>query len=132
MNISEVITLPNVETITIEGVEFRVFRKLPILIAREVQTLMIEAAEDYEGTINELETGEVKAKEAKNIKLAPIFEMQDLLLTKAVLSPKITKENIDDINHELQCCFQELIDYLSEKYTNEKKKVKKKSMNSPH
>ena len=123
--------MSNTEEITIEGVEFRVFRKLPMLLAREFQILMIEAASEYEGTINELESGEVKAKEAKNIKLEVIFEMQDLLLTKAVLSPLITKENINDINHELQCCFQELSDYLWEKYNSEKKKVKKKSPNSP-
>ena len=124
--------MSNTETVMIEGVEFRVFRRLPILIAREVQTLMVEAASDYEGLISDFENEAVKAKDAKNIKLAPIFEMQDLLLTQAVISPKITKENIDDNNHELQCCFQELIDYLSAKYNNEKKKVKKKSMNSPH
>jgi len=124
--------MSNTEKITIEGVEFTIFRKLPIPIAREVQALLIEAAAEYEGTITELETGEVKARDAKNIKLEPIFEMQDLLLTKAVISPPIRKQNIDDIHDPLQCCFQELADALQEKYSEEKKKIKKKSMNSPN
>ena len=124
--------MSNTEKITIGDVHFTVFRRLPIPIAREVQTLLVEAAADYDGTLTELETGEVKARDAKNIKLEPIFEMQDLLLTKAVISPSITKENIDDVNDPLQFCFQELVDLLQEKYSEEKKKIKKKSMNSPN
>jgi len=123
--------MSNTEEITIEGVEFRVFRRLPIPIARAVETLFYEMVEDYTGELSDFESGKVKPRDAKTVKLPLLYEIYDLLLTKAVLSPLIKKENIDDITHELQCCFQELEDLLLEKYTVEKKRIKKKSMNSP-
>lgn len=122
----------NVEKVIIEEIEFKVFRKLPVPIARAVETLFYEMVEEYTGELSDFESGEVKPRDAKSIKLPLLYEIYDLLLTKAVISPPITKENIDDINDNLQICFQELSELLLEKYTIEKKKVKKKSMNSPN
>ncbi len=121
----------NVERITIAGIEFKVFKRLPVPIAREVETLFHEMVVDYTGELDDFETGKVKPRDAKSIKLPLLYEIYDLLLTKAVISPPIKKENIDDINDNLQECFQDLSDLLLEKYTLEKKKIKKKSMNSP-
>ena len=122
----------NVEKITIEEIEFKVFRRLPVPIARAVETLFYEMVADYTGELSDFESGKVKPRDAKTIKLPLLYEIYDLLLTKAVISPPITKENIDDINDNLQICFQELADLLLEKYTTEKKKITKKSMNSPN
>ena len=122
----------NVEKITIEEIEFKVFKRLPVPIARAVETLFYEMVADYTGELSDFESGKVKPRDAKTIKLPLLYEIYDLLLTKAVISPPITKENIDDINDNLQICFQELADLLLEKYTTEKKKIKKKSMNSPN
>ena len=124
--------MSNVEKIIIEDIEFKVFRRLPIPIARAVETLFYEMVEEYTGELSDFESGEVKPRDAKTIKLPLLYEIYDLLLTKAVISPPITKENIDDINDDLQICFQELADLLLEKYTMAKKRVKKKSMNSPN
>lgn len=121
----------NVEKIELDGIEFKVFRRIPMPIARPIQIMMVDMMEDYTGSIEELESGAVKPRDAKNIKLDILFEIYDLLLTKAVISPPIKKENIDDINDPLQFCFQDLGDLLFEKFIDEKKKIKKKSMNSP-
>ena len=122
--------MSNVEKIIIEDIEFTVFKRLPVPIAREVQKLFLEMVADYTGEIDDFESGKVKPRDAKNINLDALFEIYDLLLTKAVISPPIKKEDIDNINDDLQICFQELSDLLLEKYTKEKKRVKKKSMNS--
>ena len=126
----------NVETIRLEDgddhMDFRVFHRLPVPIAREVQTLFNEMAENFEGSIEDLESGEVKAKDAKNLKIECLHEIHDILLTKAVIDPPIKKEDIANINEPLQIYFQDLADLLLEKYTLEKKKIKKKSMNSPN
>ena len=118
----------NTETITLEGVEFRVFRKLPVPIAREVQSLQIDMlGDDYEGTVEDLQSGTHKAIDMKNLNINILYEIYDVLLTKAVLSPKITKDDIQNIDHELQLCFQDLSELLLDKFTTETKRIKKKS-----
>ena len=121
----------NTEIIKLEEKDFKVFRKIPVPIAREIQKLLIEMAEDYTGSLDDFETGKVSPKDAKNIKLDVLYEIYDILLTKAVLSPKICKEDIDNIEHDLQPVFQDLSDLLFEKFTDHKISIKKKSMNSP-
>ena len=121
----------NTEIIKLEEKDFKVFRKIPVPIAREIQKLLIEMAEDYTGNLDDFETGKVSPKDAKNIKLDVLYEIYDILLTKAVLSPKICKEDIDNIEHDLQPVFQDLSDLLFEKFTDHKISIKKKSMNSP-
>ena len=124
--------MSNIENITVGNIEFKIFRRLPVPIAREVQLLLIEMAANYEGEIDDFETGKVNPREAQNIDMTKLFEVYDLLLTKAVISPKITKENIDDINNPMQFCFQDLSDLLLKKFAHEKKEIKKKSPNSPN
>lgn len=123
--------MANTETIYMgmveDNIEFRVFKRLPVPIAREVQTLLIEMASDYEGNIDDFESGKVKAKDAKNIDFNILYQVYDLLLTKAVISPKITKEDIQNVDHEFQEYFQDLADLLLERHQGEKKKIKKKS-----
>ena len=119
----------NTEEVLIEGQSFRVFRRLPIPIAREVQQMLLDAAENYTGSIEDLESGKVKAKDAKNIDLDKINEIYDYLLIKAVLSPKITKADIDNIENDFQFYYQELADLLLEKFQSAAKKIKKKSSN---
>ena len=123
--------MSNTEKITIGDVHFTVFRRLPIPIARAVETLFHEMVEEYTGELSDFESGKVKPRDAKTIKLPLLYEIYDLLLTKAVISPPIKKENIEDIHDPLQIYFQDLSDLLLEKYTKEKKRIKKKSMNSP-
>ena len=124
--------MSNTEKIMIEDIEFKVFRRLPVPIAREVQTLFLRMGEGFEGSLDELESGKIKARDATGINIECLHEIYDILLTKAVLSPPIKKEDIEDINDPMQFCFQELADLLLEKYTVEKKRIKKKSMNSPN
>ena len=122
----------NTEIITLEGQEFKVFRKLPVPIAREVQKNLINMIGDgFEGSMEDFESGKAKAKDMKNIDINVLYEVYDLLLTKAVLSPKIELKDIQNIEHELQPFFEDLSELLLEKYHKEKKKIKKKSMNSP-
>lgn len=121
----------NTEIITLEGQEFKVFKRIPIPILRKLQKILLEAAEDYTGSIEDLESGKVNPKEAKNINMDLLYEGFDLLLTKVVLSPKISQGDIDNIDHEFQEYFEDLQDLLFEKFTNSKKAIKKKSMNSP-
>ena len=120
----------NTEVITLEDKEFKVFRRIPVPIARQVQKLSLEMIEDYKGDIDDFETGKVKPRYAKNINFDILYEIFDILLTKAVLSPKISKEDIDNIDHELQPFFQDLSDLLWEKWTDSKATIKKKSTNS--
>lgn len=121
--------MSNTEKITLGDVHFTVFRRLPVPIARQVQTLLIEMAANYEGELSDFETGKVNPREAQNIDMEKLFDIYDLLLTKAVLNPPITKENIDDIEEPMQEHYQDLSDLLLEKYSMEKKRIKKKSMN---
>ena len=119
----------NTEDIELDGQVFKVFRKLPIPLARTVQRLFIDMAEDYTGTLDELESGKVSPKDAKNIKIDVLYEIYDLLLTRAVISPKITVKDIQDINHDYQLYFNDLAELLLEKFSDSKKSVKKKSLN---
>ena len=121
----------NTEIIKLGDQEFKVFKRLPIPISREVQKLLLECAEDYDGPIEDLESGKVSPKDAKNINMDLFHEAFDLLLTKAVLDPKISKADIDNIDHDFQEYFEDLSEKLFEKWTDHKKSVKKKSMNSP-
>lgn len=121
--------MANTETIKLEEQEFKVFRRLPVPINRQIQIMLIEMSEDFEGSFEDLETGKIKAKDTKGLKLEVLHEIHDVLLTKCVLSPKITKEDIQNIEHDFQPYFQDLADKLFEKYTAEKSRIKKKSMN---
>lgn len=118
----------NTEIITIEEKEFKVFKKIPVPIAREIQKLSLLMIEDYEGNLSDFEDGKVKPKDVKNIKLDILYEIYDLLLTKTVLAPKISKADIDNISHDFQEYFENLSELLFEKFTDRKSLIKKKSL----
>jgi len=122
----------NTEIIKLEDKEFKVFKRIPVPIARKLQILFIEMASNYDGDLGDFESGKVSAKDAKNIDFKILHEAYDLLLTNTVLSPKITKDDINNIEHEGQSYFQDLSELLLKKYQVEKKATKKKSINSPN
>ncbi len=119
----------NTEEILIEDQKFRIFRRLPIPIAREVQQMLLNAAEGFTGSVEDLESGKIKAKDAKGVDMNLINETYDYLLINGVLSPKITKADIDNIENDFQFYYQELADLLMKKYQDGAKRIKKKSPN---
>jgi len=118
----------NTEIINLNGKDFKVFKRIPIPISRKVQTMLIECAQDYEGPIEDLESGKASPRDVKGIDMELLYEIFDLLLTTIILEPKISKEDIDNINHDLQEYFEDLQDLLFAKFTNAKKDIKKKSL----
>jgi len=111
-----------------DKIVFKIFKRIPVPIAREIQKLSLIMVEDYDGDISDLEEGKVNPRQIKNIKLDILYEIYDILLTKAVLNPKICKEDIDNIDHEFQPYFQDLSDLLYEKFADHKASIKKKSL----
>lgn len=110
------------------NIEFRVFRRCPIPIARKIEKLLIEMAADTTGTLRDMESGEMRIENMKGINLDLLHEIYDILLTETVLSPIIKKDFIEDINHEFQEYFGDLTEILFDKYCGDKKKEKKKPM----
>ena len=119
----------NTEEVLIEDQKFRIFRRLPIPIARQVQQMLLESAEGFTGSVEDLESGKIKAKDARGVDMNLINEAYDFLLINGVLSPKITKADIDNIENDFQFYYQELADLLLAKFQSAAKKIKKKSSN---
>lgn len=119
----------NTEIITLGERKFKVFKRIPIPISRKVQKMLIGCAQDYKGPIEDLESGKASPRDFKGIDMDLLYEIFDLLLISVVLDPKISKDDIDNIEHELQEYFEDLQDLLFTKFTNSKKDIKKKSMN---
>lgn len=114
------------EKIEVEGTQFRIFRRLPYRLGTAFQRLMLEAYADTDFPLNKIRDFDLEAMTARDmnrVDLEKIQEAQELLLKKAVVSPTITDEILDDYTHELQDCIEPLLAKMMEHYSDQKKTI---------
>ena len=113
------------------------FSRLPYRMECKLEELIIRMSEGMEGKLSDFESMELSEMDISTLKgfdMSKKMAINDFLLTNAVLQPKITEEDLDDYNHELNGYFKEIGDYLFDKYIaqySEKAQVKKKLTKYP-
>ena len=119
------------------GIPVKFFSRLPYRMECKLEELIIKMAEGMEGKLSDFEDmaiSDVDISDLKGFDMSKKMAINDFLLTNAVLIPKITEEDLDDYNHQLNDYFKEIGDYLFDKYVaqySEKSQVKKKLTKSP-
>ena len=114
------------------------FSRLPYRMEYKLEELIVGMADGMEGKLSDFESLDLKDMDIADLKgfdMSKKMAINDYLLTNAVLQPKITEEDLDDYNHELNGYFKEIGDYLFDKYIaqySEKAQVKKKLTKSPN
>lgn len=114
------------------------FSRLPYRMECKLEELIVKMADGMEGKLSDFESldlSELDISTLKGFDMSKKMAINDFLLTNAVLQPKITEEDLDDYNHELNGYFKQIGDYLFDKYIaqySEKAQVKKKLTKSPN
>jgi len=109
-----------------------IFERLPYRLECKLESFIIKMAEGMEGKLSDFENIDFKdmdIAELKGFDISKKIDINDFLLTNAILEPKITDEDLDDADHELNDNFKVIGDYLFNKYVDqysEKMEEKKK------
>ena len=110
----------------------KIFEKLPYRLECKLEELIIKMAEGMEGKLSDFEDIDFKDMDLSTLKgfdISKKIVINDFLLTNAVLEPKLSNEDLDNPDHELNDNFKVIGDYLFDKYMDqysEKMEEKKK------
>lgn len=113
------------------------FSRLPYRMECKLEELIVKMSEGMEGKLSDFENLDINEMDISTLKgfdMSKKMAINDYLLTNAVLQPKISEEDLEDYNHQLNDYFKEIGDYLFDKYIaqySEKTQVKKKLTTSP-
>jgi len=115
----------------------KIYSRLPYRMECKLEELIITMGQGMDGKLSEFEDlnfSDMEMADLKGFDISKKVDINNYLLTNAVLQPKITEADLDNDEYELNYLFKEIGDFLFEKYINqygEKNMEKKKVMKSP-
>lgn len=115
----------------------KIYERLPYRLECQLEALIIKMAEGMQGKLSDfddIDFSDVELSTLKGFDISKKIDINDFLLTNAILQPKITDEDLDNADHELNDNFKMIGDYLFDKYMDQyskKMEEKKKLTSSP-
>ena len=109
----------------------KIYSRLPYRMECKLEKLIIEMGQGMEGKISELEDmdfNDMDMADLKGFDISKKMDVNDFLLTNAILQPKLTKVDLDSDSHELNDKFKKIGNYLFDKYVDQysEKTIEKK------
>ncbi|KKN27828.1 hypothetical protein LCGC14_0860490 [marine sediment metagenome] len=116
-----------IENYTIGDKILQIYSRLPYRLECKLEVLIMKMSQGMKGDPNDIST-------LKGFDISKKIDINDFLLINAILQPKIIDDDLNNAEHELNCKFRKIGNYLFEKYVkqySEKILEKKKLMKSP-